>query len=172
MEFHWLLLLDNTKGPFNCTDGDVKLFGGSTPYEGTLHICVNKAWSTVCWRNNWQSVNTAVVCQQLGYTVYGTVTPSPSYFPLCFSFSCFPLYFPFLLFLLFSVIIFHILFNIKVISIHVEGQMTDILLLLLDWVVKALKRQLVLVTEHQMLIYNIVLWKLWTSNVKVTLARW
>ena len=89
-------LLDNTKGPFNCTDGDVKLFGGSNPYKGTLHICVNKAWSTVCWRNNWQSVNTAVVCHQLGYTAYGTVTLSPPYFPLSFSFSCFPLFFSYL----------------------------------------------------------------------------
>lgn len=125
-------LLDNTKGPFNCTDGDVKLFGGSNPYKGTLHICVNKAWSTVCWRNNWQSVNTAVVCQQLGYTAYGTVTLSPPYFPLSFSFSCFPLFYSFLLFLLFAVIICYILFIIKVISIHLEGQMRDILPLLLD----------------------------------------
>ena len=86
-----ITLLDNTEGPFNCTDGDVKLFGGSKPNQGILHICVDKAWSTVCWRNNWQSANTAVVCHQLGYTAYGTVTLSPPYLSLSFFFLLFVL---------------------------------------------------------------------------------
>ena len=27
----------------NCTDGHVRLFGGSTDYEGTVEICINNA---------------------------------------------------------------------------------------------------------------------------------
>lgn len=34
-------------------------------------MCVNRGWSTVCWRDHWSAANTAVACHQLGFTVYG-----------------------------------------------------------------------------------------------------
>ena len=64
-----IALLETIEGPINCTDGDIRLYGGQ--YEGVLHMCVNKAWSTVCWRNTWSAINTDVVCAQLGYSTYG-----------------------------------------------------------------------------------------------------
>ena len=51
--------------PFaNCTDGDVRLNGGSSRAEGRLEVCFNNAWGAVCG-----VVSSAVaqaVCRQLG----------------------------------------------------------------------------------------------------------
>ena len=54
----------------NCTDGDVRLVDGSTPYEGRVEICINHAWGTVCDRN-WGPADANVVCKQLGYQPKG-----------------------------------------------------------------------------------------------------
>jgi deleted-in-malignant-brain-tumors protein 1 len=60
------------EGPINCTDGDVRLLtGGYSSNEGILHMCVNKAWGSLCWRDYWNNVNTRLACTQLGYTTYG-----------------------------------------------------------------------------------------------------
>ena len=55
----------------NCTDGDIRLYGGSTPNEGILHVCANGVWGTVCSNSYWNSINTDVACFQLGYYNYG-----------------------------------------------------------------------------------------------------
>ena len=52
--------------PDNCTHGDMKLIGGSTEYEGTLQVCVNSIWGTVC-DSSWSYSDAAVACFQLGY---------------------------------------------------------------------------------------------------------
>ena len=54
----------------NCTDGDVRLVDGSTPYEGRVEICINHAWGTVCGYH-WDSVHANIVCKQLGYQPRG-----------------------------------------------------------------------------------------------------
>ena len=54
----------------NCTNGDVRLVDGSTPYEGRVEICINHAWGTVCDRN-WGPADANVVCKQLGYQPKG-----------------------------------------------------------------------------------------------------
>ena len=54
----------------NCTDGDVRLVDGSTPYEGRVEICINHAWGTVCDRS-WSTADANVVCKQLGYQARG-----------------------------------------------------------------------------------------------------
>ena len=53
-----------------CEDGDIRLVNGSTPLEGRLEICFNRAWGTVC--NNMFSVEDAnVSCNQLGFPFNG-----------------------------------------------------------------------------------------------------
>ena len=53
-----------------CTDGDVRLDGGSTPYQGRVEICINNQWGTICdaaFGYYWLNSEAAVVCRQLGF---------------------------------------------------------------------------------------------------------
>ena len=56
-----------------CMDGDVRLVGGVTHNEGTVEVCLNNAWGTIC-HNFWSSVDASVVCGQLGYQPTGIST--------------------------------------------------------------------------------------------------
>ena len=49
-----------------CNYGDVRLVGGSELWEGTVEICVNNSWGTVC-DDSWSNDDASVVCVQLGY---------------------------------------------------------------------------------------------------------
>ena len=49
-----------------CTNGDVYLTGGSTGSEGTVQLCYNNEFGTVC-DDSWDDNDASVVCQQLGY---------------------------------------------------------------------------------------------------------
>lgn len=62
------------EGPVNCTEGDIRLYGGSKPNDGILHICLNGAWVTVC-KNYFSGMDMSVACYQLGYTAYGKWVP-------------------------------------------------------------------------------------------------
>ena len=55
----------------NCSDGDLKLVGGTTEYEGTVLLCINNAWGTVCGKNTWGYNFDQVVCNALGYILPG-----------------------------------------------------------------------------------------------------
>ena len=59
--------------PDNCAHGDIRLTGGSSKYEGTVEICVNNLWGTVC-DSSWNTNDARVVCRQLGYLATGAVT--------------------------------------------------------------------------------------------------
>ena len=61
----------------SCTDGDIKLVGGSTSNEGTLQVCANYTWGTVC-DNNWSVQDATVACKQLGLSKYGIRERAPS----------------------------------------------------------------------------------------------
>ena len=54
----------------NCTDGEVQLIRGSTQYEGTVLVCINNAWGTVC-DDYWGQEEAQVVCNTLGYSSQG-----------------------------------------------------------------------------------------------------
>ncbi|KAL5506470.1 hypothetical protein EMCRGX_G008112 [Ephydatia muelleri] len=64
----------------DCSYGDIRLVGsGSNSSQGTLEVCYNNTWGTVCDRYNWGSSEAEVACKQLGFN--GTSTAySGSYF--------------------------------------------------------------------------------------------
>ena len=51
-----------------CTDGELRLSGGSHPFEGRLEICINNAWGTVC-SNSFSSDDARVACHVLNETL-------------------------------------------------------------------------------------------------------
>ena len=51
----------------HCT---VRLIGGLIPEEGTVEVCVNAVWSSVC-DSYWDYKDAFVVCRQLGYPATG-----------------------------------------------------------------------------------------------------
>lgn len=64
----------------DCVDGDVRLEGGQTDYEGRVEICVNKVWGTICSLNtrswwwygfHWNRPDSDVVCKQMGHMELG-----------------------------------------------------------------------------------------------------
>ena len=64
----------------DCVDGDVRLEGGMTEYEGRVEVCINKVWGTVCgyfrrrwWRyyRDWEEADSNIVCKQLGHMEIG-----------------------------------------------------------------------------------------------------
>ena len=54
-----------------CTNGDIRLRGGTNQYEGRVEICNNNAWGTVC-DDSWSTSDARVVCRQLGFSSIGT----------------------------------------------------------------------------------------------------
>ena len=65
-------LLANKTEYDSCSDGDIRLVGGSTDNEGNVQICYSNAWGSVC-DDNWGIADSNVVCHQLGFQPYGTI---------------------------------------------------------------------------------------------------
>ena len=59
-----IFVVDNTL-PANCTNGQVRLVGGSAENEGRVEICINEAWGSIC-PSSWDIRDVSVVCKQLG----------------------------------------------------------------------------------------------------------
>ena len=56
--------------PDNCTEGSVRLLFGSTTRSGTVQVCVNDTWGSICDRS-WDSRDATVTCRQLGFDTFG-----------------------------------------------------------------------------------------------------
>lgn len=66
----------------NCTDGQVRLIGGNTDYEGTVEVCLNNAWGTLqnqISTQNGRYYTAQTVCNVLGYTTPGIFCVSSDY---------------------------------------------------------------------------------------------
>ena len=50
------------------TQGDIRLVGGTDPWEGRVEIFLSDEWGVVC---SYRSYAAWTVCRQLGYHVYG-----------------------------------------------------------------------------------------------------
>ena len=67
ISFH-SLMLSFTAAP--CTNGEIRLQGGTHKYEGRVEICNNNTWGTAC-DDSWSTSDASVVCRQLGYSPIG-----------------------------------------------------------------------------------------------------
>ena len=56
---------DLSTPPGNCTQGELRLMGGTNAAEGRVEICINNAWGTVC-DDGFTKEEALVVCRQLG----------------------------------------------------------------------------------------------------------
>ena len=55
-----------------CNDGELKLVGGNTEYEGRLQICFDQRWTAIDAKG-WTMLDTEVACKQLGYQSHGII---------------------------------------------------------------------------------------------------
>ena len=71
MQFSYILCLFFSTA---CVDGEVILFDGlvisTSLREGTILVCYNNSYGTVC-DDRWDSIEASIVCGQLGYNGSG-----------------------------------------------------------------------------------------------------
>jgi len=65
-----ITLIFNLSCTVSCTTGQLRLVEGTVANEGRVEICIDAVWGTVC-DDFWESTDSRVVCQQLGYLTQG-----------------------------------------------------------------------------------------------------
>jgi hypothetical protein len=77
--FLFCSLLVVNEALIQCHTGDICLGGGQRCYEGTVQVCSDGTWGTVC-DDSWDSNDARVVCRQLGYETSGATALNRAYF--------------------------------------------------------------------------------------------
>lgn len=74
--FSCLVLLDSNA---TCNNGDVRLFGGATNYEGTIELCLGGVWGSIC-HFGWDINDANVICSQLDFSEAGNMPVYAAFF--------------------------------------------------------------------------------------------
>ena len=53
----------------NCSDGDLRLIGGTNQREGRVALCLSQTWGSIC-PSHFGSEDVNVVCRQINQTVH------------------------------------------------------------------------------------------------------
>ena len=76
-----------------CHEDAVRLQDGTSSLEGRVEICRDDIWGTVC-DDGWTSVDSRVVCRELGHSVAGNIIHNVSTFKfksfIPYRIQCFP----------------------------------------------------------------------------------
>lgn len=62
-----------------CVTDDIRLIGGSQPFEGRVEICRNNVWGTVC-DDSFGVPDATVACRQAGFSIFGAVPRLAAFF--------------------------------------------------------------------------------------------
>lgn len=54
-----------------CTNGDIRIVGGSSPSFGRIDMCVDQTWGTICDSSWTDEAAASVICRQQGFSPYG-----------------------------------------------------------------------------------------------------
>ena len=63
-----VLTYDSAALGFSCENGEVRLVGGSSAYDGRVEVCLDNRFTTVCDDRWWGQQEAQVVCRQLNAT--------------------------------------------------------------------------------------------------------
>lgn len=68
-----IFLIATSADPVDCKDDDLRLVGGKSEREGSLQICRNGVWGSICERRStFRYTEASIACADLGYNPAGT----------------------------------------------------------------------------------------------------
>lgn len=69
---YFSICADSSTPYADCNDGEIRLVNSSSPLQGRVEICFNKAWGSVC-DGLFGEAEAKVICHQLGFATEGKV---------------------------------------------------------------------------------------------------